>query len=300
MTDAGAAGAVSLREITGETVRAIVKLAVAPAQQGFVASNAISLAQALFSPEAWYRAIYVGDTPAGFVMLHDESLRPVPPGAPQIGLWRFMIDARFQRQGIGVQALDLVIEHVRRKRLFASLSVSYVPGPGCAEPFYLRAGFRHTGRLDEGEVVLELALDGAKFECDRLMAAFFRAVSFEPGATPDYAQIHALFIEDGLLIKNSGKTPEVSGLQQFIEPRQALAASGALTRFHESELGETTQVFGNVAQRFSRYTKSGTQDGTNFDARGTISTQFVRTPAGWRISAMAWDDERPGLALPPA
>ena len=27
--------------------------------------------------------------------------------------------------------------------------------------------------------------------------------------------------------------------------------------------------------------------------------QFVRTPAGWRISAVAWDDERDGLRLEP-
>jgi len=33
-------------------------------------------------------------------------------------------------------------------------------------------------------------------------------------------------------------------------------------------------------------------------ARGAISTQFVRTPGGWRIGSMAWDDERPGLELP--
>ena len=26
--------------------------------------------------------------------------------------------------------------------------------------------------------------------------------------------------------------------------------------------------------------------------------RFVLTPAGWRMSAMAWDDERPGLRLP--
>ena len=141
--------------------------------------------------------------------------------------------------------------------------------------------------------------DDTKQACDRLMAAFFRAVSFEPGSAPNYAQIHTLFIADGLLIKNSGATPEISSLRQFIEPRRALVASGALTRFSETELGETTQVFGNVAQRFSRYAKSGTQDGNSFEVRGMISTQFIRTPAGWRISAMAWDDERPGLVLPP-
>ena len=53
--------AVSLREITADSVRQITALAVAPEQQRFVASNAVSLAEALFNEEAWYRAIYCGD-----------------------------------------------------------------------------------------------------------------------------------------------------------------------------------------------------------------------------------------------
>ena len=48
---------VSLREITSETVRQITRLSVSLEQQRLVASNAISLAEALFSPNAWYRAI---------------------------------------------------------------------------------------------------------------------------------------------------------------------------------------------------------------------------------------------------
>lgn len=149
---------VALREITADTVREIIRLSVAPEQQGFVAPNAVSLAQALFSPEAWYRAVFADDVPVGFVMLYDESLRPTPPERPAAGIWRFMIDARFQRCGYGAAALQQLIAHVRAKELFSALEVSYVPGPGCPEPFYLRAGFRHTGRLDEGEVVLELPL----------------------------------------------------------------------------------------------------------------------------------------------
>ena len=147
---------VSLREINASTVRAITDLAVAPAQRGFVASNAVSLAEALFNTEAWYRAIYLADEPVGFVMLYDETLCAPPPEIPQIGLWRFMIDARFQRRGVGKAALEQVIEHVRAKRAVSLLTVSYVPGPGCPEPFYLGCGFRHTGTFDEGEIVLEL------------------------------------------------------------------------------------------------------------------------------------------------
>jgi len=149
---------VTLREITSETVVRVIRLSVAEDQKGFVAPNAVSLAQALFAPEAWYRAIYAGEEVAGFVMLEDESLRSPPPPAPQVGVWRFMIDARLQRRGIGRAALQLVIDHVRAKGLLTSLQLSYVPGPGCPEPFYLGLGFRHTGRLDGDEVVLELPL----------------------------------------------------------------------------------------------------------------------------------------------
>ncbi|MEO8848537.1 MAG: RidA family protein [Casimicrobiaceae bacterium] len=28
-----------------------------------------------------------------------------------------------------------------------------------------------------------------------------------------------------------------------------------------------------------------------------ITTQFVNTPRGWKMSTMAWDDERPGLSM---
>src|SRR5205823_14835512 len=65
-----------------------------------------------------------------------------------------------------------------------------------------------------------------------------------------------------------------------------------------TEMDGVTAGFGNVAHRFSRYRKEGRRDGADFTGRGMISTQFVRTPAGWRISVMAWDDERPGLILP--
>lgn len=152
------ASPVTLREITADTVRAVTKLSVAENQQGFVAPNAVSLAQALFAPEAWYRAIYSGEELVGFVMLEDESLLSPPSPRPEVGVWRFMIDAKFQGRGIGRAALLLVIEHVRSKNLFTSLQLSYVPGPACPEPFYLALGFRHTGRVDGDEIVLELPL----------------------------------------------------------------------------------------------------------------------------------------------
>jgi hypothetical protein len=135
-------------------------------------------------------------------------------------------------------------------------------------------------------------------ELDRLSSAFFQAVSFEVGEVPPYDNIHALFVDTGILIKNTAATPEISSVSQFIEPRLALVRSGELTRFREAELSESTQIFGNVAHRFSAYAKSGALKGVAFEARGMISTQFISTPGGWRMSAMAWDDERAGLFIP--
>lgn len=150
---------VSLREITADTVRAVTKLAVTEYQNRFVAPNAVSLAQALFAPEAWYRAIYLGDELVGFVMLEDESLRVPMPAKPKIGVWRLMVDAKHQRKGVGRAAMQLVIEHVRAKGLFDRLAISYVPGEGGPEQLYLSLGFRPTGEMDGDEVVMQLLFD---------------------------------------------------------------------------------------------------------------------------------------------
>src|SRR4051794_588315 len=131
-------------------------------------------------------------------------------------------------------------------------------------------------------------------EIERLLAAFFAAVSFEAGGRPRYERIRDLFIPGGLLIR----PPDVMDVEAFVAPRQATVDAGELTEFQESELAGETEVFGDVAHRFCGYAKRGVRDGEAFAARGAISTQFVRTPAGWRISVMAWDDERAGLAVP--
>jgi hypothetical protein len=135
-------------------------------------------------------------------------------------------------------------------------------------------------------------------ELKRLTDAFFQAVSFEAGERPAYDKITDLFIESGLLIKNSGTVPEISNIAQFIQPRQASVDAGELTRFHEAEIAQVTDVFGHVAQRLSSYVKSGVLKGASFEARGMISTQFILTPEGWKMTSMAWDDERPGLEVP--
>lgn len=145
---------VTLRQISAASVNAVFELSTTQKQRVFVQSNAVSLAQALFAPEAWYRAIYLHDSPAGFVMLYDETLREVPPMAPELWVWRLMVDAKFQGRGIGSAAMRLVFAHAKTRGV-PLLQLSYVPAYGNPEPFYTRLGFRHTDRLQDGELVLE-------------------------------------------------------------------------------------------------------------------------------------------------
>jgi diamine N-acetyltransferase len=145
--------AVSLREITKENLRDILRLNVSPDQQRFVAPNAISIAQAYFDREvAWFRAIYADETPVGFVMLHDE------PAATKYYLWRFMIDHRYQKLGYGAKALTHVIDYVRGRPGARELLTSVVPGEGSPGGFYETLGFTYTGELDEGERVMRKPL----------------------------------------------------------------------------------------------------------------------------------------------
>ena len=149
---------VELREITADTVRAVLRLAVRPDQAGFVAPNAVSLSQALFSEEAWYRAIYADGELVGFVMLADETLRKATPAEPDVGLWRLMIDAKHQRRGIGREVVRQIVDHVRTRPGVRRFYTSYVPGDGTPGPFYESLGFTPTGEVDEGEIVLDYPL----------------------------------------------------------------------------------------------------------------------------------------------
>ena len=152
---------VSLCEITKENLRDYLRLKVAPSQEGLVAPNAVSIAQAHFHPEAWFRGIAAGGTAVGFAML--EDWRQCPESAPEdwrrepyVGLWRFMIDQRWQSMGFGAQALRLLIDHARAVPGTKAMLLSFVEGEGSPEAFYRRFGFERTGEVSEGEHVMRL------------------------------------------------------------------------------------------------------------------------------------------------
>ena len=151
---------VGLREVTRDTVRAICDLKVSKEQEQFVAPNSISIAEAHFSNEAWFRAVYAGETPVGFVML---AKVPTEERA-HLGthfLWRLMIDERYQGRGYGRKALESVIQHLKEESNANALHTSCREGKGSPKGFYKKMGFKETGKkLDNGERIMKLKIVG--------------------------------------------------------------------------------------------------------------------------------------------
>jgi diamine N-acetyltransferase len=154
---------VTLRDIKEHNMTAVMALEVEPSQRRYVSSVADSLAEAHATPEGkpWYRAIYAGDEPVGFLMLSWD----VPPDPPRIFgpwfLWKLLIDRRCQRLGYGREAVMLAVDLVRANG-GTELLTSYVVGDGGPEPFYRRLGFFPTGDIDEaGEILCALKLGSA-------------------------------------------------------------------------------------------------------------------------------------------
>ncbi len=149
----------SARPVTADNLDAVLKLAVAPGQRRFVATVERSLAQVAYEPAGWPMVIYGGDEPAGFMLLYDARRDKDKP-AEQLYIWRLMVDARWQRLGLGRQAVQWVIDEARRMGL-AEVGLSHVMEPGHAGAFYQKLGFAYTGLIDDGEHKMLLKLNPA-------------------------------------------------------------------------------------------------------------------------------------------
>lgn len=141
----------------------------------------------------------------------------------------------------------------------------------------------------------EAAASGVRAEeaIDAIAARFFAAFDNRVGVDSKVAALPALFLP-GALVSVAGVDGVVTtNVRDFLVPRAALLAGGRLRDFSEGETEARTDVFGRIAQRWSRYQKRGVLDGAPFHGGGVKTMQLVETARGWKIAALAWHDEPP-------
>lgn len=141
---------VTLRQITTENWRDAITLEVAESQQGLVASNLFSLAQAAYEPDYYPCGVYFEGRMVGFLMYRSLDFDGYT-------LWyvaRLMIDRFHQGKGYGRGAMDAVMRRVKNRHKGDGLLISYVPGNLAAEKLYTSLGFVDEGAVWDDEICL--------------------------------------------------------------------------------------------------------------------------------------------------
>ena len=149
--------------------------------------------------------------------------------------------------------------------------------------------------IDDVQTCADTTSDLAEIE--DMVRVFLAAFTSGTDSPAQLDKLRSMFLPRAVIIRTCGLEPMVYGVEEFIAPREALLSGGTLVGFSEWPLTGRIDLFGDIAHWFGTYAKKGVQDGEPFTGRGTKSVQFVRTSEGWRISAVAWDDERDGLAI---
>lgn len=145
---------VNFRKITEENFDAIIKMK-RPQGESFVASNAVSLAQAWLyrdDGDVFPFAIYDDDTVVGFMLLEEDT------EDQRLDLWRIMLPSENEGKGYGTAAVKLMIQYARESGKYKRIGLLCGPQNHNARHIYDKLGFQPTGEICYGDIEMQLSL----------------------------------------------------------------------------------------------------------------------------------------------
>jgi len=139
---------------------------------------------------------------------------------------------------------------------------------------------------------------------DAIVTALYDVIS-GPAGERDWDRERSLFLAGGRLVPTrplpeGGGAAEVLDVEGYIASRAPIFAAQDIW---ETEIARQVFVFGNYAHVLSSYELRRSLPGAPPDAepppvRGINSIQLFNDGRRWWVSAMIWDNERPGVAIP--
>lgn len=147
---------ITFHKITEENFDAVLRLK-RPENEGFVASNSYSLAQAWLYREdndVFPFAVYFEKTPVGFVLLNNEDA-----DKRLLWLWRIMIDQDHEGKGYGTAAIKEIIRLAEESGKYDAVMLDCAKDNAAARHIYEKLGFRPTGMLNHGSDEMKLPLE---------------------------------------------------------------------------------------------------------------------------------------------
>ncbi len=141
---------IQLREITRENFWDCIELSVNEDQNGFVTSNAVSIAQSKVQPECIPLAVYDDDLMVGFVMYcidEDDG---------EYWIYRMMIDKRYQSKGYGKKAMSKLLEIIKEDKTHNRIFLGVHKESTYAVKLYRSLGFEFNGQTFGSEDIMVL------------------------------------------------------------------------------------------------------------------------------------------------
>ncbi len=129
-------------------------LELPPDQSQFLASNLVTIVESRFNPHYVLRAIQLKQKTIGMLAYCQEIDEPTPD---VYWLFRIMIAAEHQGNGYGKIAVAAAIKEMTALGA-ARIRTMHKPENEAAARLYRSLGFSERGRLDDGDVWLELSV----------------------------------------------------------------------------------------------------------------------------------------------
>lgn len=142
---------ISLRPVTLENWRAVVRLSLADEQKNWVAPPWYTIIQAGFEGGV-LRAIYADETVVGQVwyQLEEDKRRGY--------INRLLTGLEHQGKGYGRAAMRIILDEISRHAFVDEIYISFMPDNTIARKLYMDLGFVDTGEMDDGENVFKLTV----------------------------------------------------------------------------------------------------------------------------------------------
>jgi diamine N-acetyltransferase len=136
-----------LKPITKDNWLKAISLRVREDQKKFVATNAVSLAQLNFLEKFHAKGIYHDEEMIGF------TLFGIDEDDHEYWIYRMMIDQKHQGKGYGKEAVQLVVDDIRKMKedRHQTITLSYEPTNEHAKRVYEKMGFQEIDGLIIGD-----------------------------------------------------------------------------------------------------------------------------------------------------
>lgn len=122
---------------------------------------------------------------------------------------------------------------------------------------------------------------------DQFCKEFYAAQFFEVGSRPDIEKLKSFCTPNAIVIDYTEAAPMVMNVNDYFDMFNGWVESGEIPGFYEIEANAKTEVFGNIAHRWSTYAFKISKKDPEF-TYGINSIQLVKIDEEWKIQSLMY------------